>query len=123
MGYGGRGRARTCNPQLRRLMLYPIALRARKDIMAHDIRYPDRMAIPIEVEVKIAVTSAARVRKILRDTEFAVIHRRVFEQNLVLDDVQSSLKSNGLLLRVRTTGKGRAVDSVTCTFKGPAKET
>jgi CheY-like chemotaxis protein len=26
---GGRGRARTCNPQLRRLMLYPIALRAR----------------------------------------------------------------------------------------------
>jgi hypothetical protein len=32
---GGRGWARTSNPQLRRLMLYPIELRARADIIAH----------------------------------------------------------------------------------------
>jgi adenylate cyclase class 2 len=81
------------------------------------------MAIPIEVEVKIAVTNVARIRKLLRDTEFAVIHPRVFERNLVLDNAQSLLRTSGLLLRVRTTGKGRAVQGATCTFKGPGRET
>jgi hypothetical protein len=32
---GGRGWARTSNPQLRRLMLYPIELRARSHIIAY----------------------------------------------------------------------------------------
>jgi adenylate cyclase class 2 len=81
------------------------------------------MASPIEVEVKIAVTSSARLRRILRELKFSVVSPRVFEQNLVLDDGRGSLKSNGLLLRVRTSGKRSAVTGALCTFKGPAKET
>ena len=112
---GGRGRARTCNPQLRRLMLYPVELRARKHIMAHgDARYAVRMAGLIEIEVKIAVTSAARVRKILRDAKFSVICPRVFEQNLLLDNVRGSVKSSGLLLRVRTLGKRNIGQAALC---------
>src|SRR5580704_13085130 len=83
---------------------------------------------PIEIEVKIALTSAARMRRILRDAKFTVVTPRVFEQNLVLDNARGSLKSNGLLLRVRTSrmhtrGKRDAVADALCTFKGPAKET
>jgi len=81
------------------------------------------MASPIEIEVKIAVTSAARVRKILRETKFSVASPRVFEQNLVLDNARGTVKSSGLLLRVRTSGKRAASQSALCTFKGPAKET
>ncbi len=87
------------------------------------------MASPVEIEVKIAVSSAARVRKILRETRFSVVSPRVFEQNLVLDNARGSLKSNGLLLRVRTTGKrsvlkkSSAVESGLCTFKGPVTDT
>ena len=82
------------------------------------------MAGPIEIEVKIAVTSAARVRKILREAKFAVASPRVFEQNLVLDNARGSVKSSGLLLRVRTTGtRGKVEGGALCTFKGPATET
>jgi len=63
------------------------------------------------------------VRKILRETKFSVVSPRVFEQNLVLDNARGSLRSNGLLLRVRTTGRRSATESGLCTFKGPAKET
>jgi adenylate cyclase class 2 len=105
-------------------MLYPIELRARKHIMAHGgARYPDRMADPIEVEVKIAVTSAARVRKILREAKFSVANPRVFEQNLVLDNARGSVRASGLLLRVRTSGKRIAGQTALCTFKGPATDT
>src|SRR5438270_142657 len=34
---GRRGRTRTCDPQLRRLMLYPTELRARVSILPHRI--------------------------------------------------------------------------------------
>ncbi len=81
------------------------------------------MANPIEIEVKIAVTSAARVRKILREARFKVANPRVFEQNLVLDNARGSIKSSGLLLRVRTLGKAKGLQTALCTFKGPAKET
>ena len=81
------------------------------------------MAGPIEVEVKIALTSAARVRRILSDAKFSVVSPRVFEQNLVLDNARGTVKSSGLLLRVRTTGKRGPRQSALCTFKGPAKET
>ena len=105
-------------------MLYPIELRARKHIMAHgSARYADRMAGPIEIEVKIAVTSAAHVRAILRETKFSVVSPRVFEQNLVLDNARGSVRSSGLLLRVRTSGKRNARQAALCTFKGPATDT
>lgn len=80
------------------------------------------MATQIETEVKIAASSAARVRALLRATKFSVTSRRAFEQNLVLDDARGSLKARGLLLRVRTTGKRDAGQSPLCTFKGPSKE-
>ncbi len=82
------------------------------------------MAAPVEIEVKIAVTSVAKARKILREGKFHTERSRVFERNLVLDDARGNLKREGLLLRVRTTGtRGRPAAEALCTFKGPARET
>jgi adenylate cyclase class 2 len=67
---------------------------------------------PQEVEVKISVADAARMRAALRQKGFRVHKARVFENNLLLDDPQGSLKDRNLLLRVRTAGK-----TITCTFK------
>ncbi|MDE3199269.1 MAG: class IV adenylate cyclase [Acidobacteriota bacterium] len=69
-----------------------------------------------EVEVKIAVESAAVARKKLRDGGFRVVQKRVHERNIVLDDASRSLKSRNLLLRLRAAGK-----SFTCTWKGGEK--
>jgi adenylate cyclase class 2 len=69
---------------------------------------------PVEIEIKLAVGSAAKGRALLRKHGFVVSMPRVFEQNLVLDDQQGSLRKRGLLLRVRGAGK-----TATCTFKGP----
>jgi adenylate cyclase class 2 len=66
-----------------------------------------------ETEVKISVEDAAGTRALLSANGFRVVKRRVFEQNIVLDDEAGSLKARNLLLRVRTAGK-----IVTCTFKG-----
>lgn len=71
------------------------------------------MKTPIENEIKLRVENVARARALLRRHSFSVIKPRVFEQNLVLDDEQSSLLERGLLLRLRAAGK-----VVTCTFKG-----
>jgi adenylate cyclase class 2 len=68
----------------------------------------------IEVEIKLAVESAAKARALLRRLDFKVTAPRVFERNLVLDDDQGSLRARGMLLRVREAGK-----TSTCTFKGP----
>jgi adenylate cyclase class 2 len=68
---------------------------------------------PEETEIKISVEHAAKTRALLRASGFRVLKRRVFEQNIVLDDQAGSLKARNLLLRVRTAGK-----IVTCTFKG-----
>jgi adenylate cyclase class 2 len=67
---------------------------------------------PLEIEVKISVPDAAAIRAFLRRTGFRVHKPRIFEQNLVLDDAQGSLKARNLLLRLRTAGK-----TITCTFK------
>ncbi len=74
----------------------------------------------MEVEVKIAVPSAARVRMLLKKSRFSVASPRTFERNLVLDNARGTVKSGGLLLRVRTNGKPRANATALCTFKGPA---
>lgn len=68
---------------------------------------------PIETEIKLRLDSAASARSLLRRHKFHVITPRVFEQNLVLDDDRDSLRSGGMLLRVRRAGK-----KITCTFKG-----
>jgi adenylate cyclase class 2 len=80
------------------------------------------MAAPVEIEVKIAVTSAARARKILREAKFQPAGARVFERNLVLDNERGTVKENGLLLRIRTTGRRAGSQQALCTFKGPARE-
>jgi adenylate cyclase class 2 len=69
---------------------------------------------PVETEIKLAVSGAAKGRAILRQQGFRVSAPRVFERNLVLDDQRGSLRKRGVLLRVRVAGK-----TVTCTFKGP----
>jgi adenylate cyclase class 2 len=81
------------------------------------------MAAPVEIEVKIALTSVAKARKILREGKFCAEGSRVFERNLVLDNAQGNLKRKGLLLRLRTTGKGGKAAEALCTFKGPARQT
>ncbi len=72
------------------------------------------MKPPVEVEIKLAVETAAKARALLRRVDFKVSAPRIFERNLVLDDDRGSLRESGLLLRVREAGK-----IVTCTFKGP----
>ena len=71
------------------------------------------MKTPIETEIKLRVENAIKARALLRRHGFAVTIPRVFEQNLVLDDEQSSLRERGMLLRLRAAGK-----VITCTFKG-----
>jgi adenylate cyclase, class 2 len=68
---------------------------------------------PEEIEVKIAVAGAPKTRALLKSRGFRVLHARVFEQNIVLDDPQGSVRARNLLLRVRSAGK-----HVTVTFKG-----
>jgi adenylate cyclase class 2 len=75
--------------------------------------YADPVKKPQEVEVKISVASAPKTRALLRAAGFQIHKARIFEQNLVLDDLAGSLRERNLLLRVRTAGK-----KFTCTFKG-----
>lgn len=67
----------------------------------------------VEIEIKVAVESAAKARALLREHRFRLSKRRIFERNLVLDDNRKSLLKSGRLLRVREAG-----NKVTCTFKG-----
>ena len=91
-------------------MLYPIALRAR----TVSVGYPERVSKSAEEnEVKIAVASAAKTRALLREKGFAVSSRRIYEQNIVLDQPGGTIRASGRLLRVRVAGK-----KVSCTYKG-----
>lgn len=69
--------------------------------------------MPQENEVKIAAPDPGAARALLKGRGFRVLHARVFEQNVVLDDSQRSMRARNLLLRVRAAGP-----KVTCTFKG-----
>ncbi len=82
--------------------------------MPGPVRYPERVKKPVEVEIKVAIESARKGLALLRAHGFGVIARKVFEENLVLDDEARSLYQRGVLLRVRRAGK-----KVTCTAKGP----
>jgi adenylate cyclase class 2 len=66
-----------------------------------------------EVEVKLVAPGVEHAREQLSAAGFQVSAPRVFEENIVLDTPASSLRRDGLLLRVR-----RAGGTVTCTFKG-----
>jgi len=58
-----------------------------------------------ENEVKIAVSSVARTRTLLREKGYALSSRRSYEQNIVLDLADGSVRASGRLIRVRTVGK------------------
>jgi len=80
------------------------------------IRYPDRVKKPVETEIKLRIPTLTAARALLRTQGFKVAVGRVFEQNLLLDDANGSIRASGKLLRLRRAGK-----QVTCTFKGVLK--
>ena len=70
--------------------------------------------MPIETEVKIRLLKLTELRNRLLLLSPVLISERHFEDNLVLDDADGSLRLRRCLLRVRKT---KAKESVT--FKGP----
>ena len=91
-------------------MLYPIALRAH----TVSVGYPEPVSKSAEEnEVRIAVSSVAMTRTLLREKGYALSSRRSYEQNIVLDLADGSVRASGRLLRVRTVGK-----KIICTYKG-----
>jgi len=67
-----------------------------------------------EVEIKLAVKSAASARALLRRHGFLVIAPRVFETNTLYDTSAGDLRARGEILRLREIGRRTVV-----TFKGP----
>ncbi len=76
-------------------------------------RYPRLVATREEVEVKIAVPDLPALTRRLTRVGFAISTSRIFEQNIVLDDPDGSIKASNRLLRVRQAG-----DLITVTYKG-----
>jgi len=72
------------------------------------------MAEPRETEVKLRVASAEAAREALRRAGAAPAGERHFEDNLLLDDREESLRAQGTVLRLRRTPGGGVL-----TFKGP----
>jgi adenylate cyclase class 2 len=68
-----------------------------------------------ENEIKLAVTSVAAARRMLRSAGFHVSKPRVLETNLVFDNADHSILHGSALLRVRQTGKRGVL-----TYKGPS---
>jgi adenylate cyclase class 2 len=69
--------------------------------------------MPAEIEVKIAVRSAAAARRTIREAGFKVHIRRLFEANVIYDRAAQPLRAAGKLIRLRQAGK-----TCTLTFKG-----
>ena len=69
-----------------------------------------------EVEIKIAIPSAADATALLTSKGFAVVSPRVLEINDVYDTPAAWLRTQGCLLRVRQAAEG------VLTFKGPATQ-
>jgi adenylate cyclase class 2 len=68
-----------------------------------------------ETEIKLPLDGVAQGRRLLRHAGFRVVRRRVFEDNTLFDTPGCTLRSAGLLLRLRRCGR-----RVVLTFKGPA---
>ncbi|MCU0242154.1 MAG: class IV adenylate cyclase [Vicinamibacteria bacterium] len=67
-----------------------------------------------ETEIKLRVASQVEARACVARAHAVLVGARVFEDNLILDDEQRSLRARGALLRVRRAGQATVV-----TFKGP----
>ena len=57
-----------------------------------------------EIEVKLAVSSAALARRRLRAASFRLRQRRSFESNILFDTGDRRLRRQGCMLRLRTVG-------------------
>jgi adenylate cyclase class 2 len=67
----------------------------------------------IENEVKLSISDIARVRAVLADHQFSILHERGFESNEVFDTAAREFRARGELIRLREAG-GRCF----LTFKG-----
>jgi adenylate cyclase class 2 len=68
-----------------------------------------------EIEIKLSLDGLAGARRRLRQAGFRIARPRVFEFNVLYDTPGGSLRSRGLLLRLRTAGRRTVL-----TFKGRA---
>ncbi len=72
------------------------------------------MAEPRETEVKLRVSSVEAARERLRRLGARLVRERHFEDNVLFDDAEGSLRASGTVLRLRWTPHGAVL-----TFKGP----
>jgi len=72
------------------------------------------MAEPTETEVKLRASSADAARERLRRVGARLVRERHFEDNVLFDDAEGSLRARGTVLRLRRTPHGTVL-----TFKGP----
>ena len=71
----------------------------------------------MEIEIKLRLADGlAPIRRKLRECGFRIVERRMLEDNLLLDTRDSSLATQGKLLRVRRVGRHHVL-----TYKGPAQ--
>jgi adenylate cyclase class 2 len=66
-----------------------------------------------EIEIKLAAGDAAEAKALLRKAGFRLLHRRVFEANIVYDTTRQQLRKKAELLRVREAGRAAIL-----TYKG-----
>jgi len=70
-----------------------------------------------ETEVKIRVVDVSAAREALARVGAVLVRERHFEDNVLFDDREASLRSGGTVLRLRTTPRGGVL-----TFKGPRED-
>jgi adenylate cyclase, class 2 len=72
----------------------------------------------IEIEIKLRLPEElSSIRKRLRESGFRIKKRRVFESNVLFDNLKRTLRKHGKLLRVRRVGR---LGLLTC--KGPSEQ-
>jgi adenylate cyclase class 2 len=70
-----------------------------------------------ETEIKLRVADASAVRAALVKAGAVLVRERHFEDNVLFDDHEDSLRTGGTVLRLRTTPAGGVL-----TFKGPRED-
>ena len=73
--------------------------------------------MPIENEIKLLVADVEPAQERIIDLGYNIVHERTYENNVVCDTADLSLRRSHRLLRVRTAG-GRT----TITLKGPPRK-
>jgi adenylate cyclase class 2 len=70
----------------------------------------------VEIEIKLSISDPKLYDKRLRDLGFLPSRARTFESNTLFDSPDQTLRRQGIMLRIRTSG-----DDQILTFKGPAE--